>query len=83
MSSRPHVSMYCMPFCPDCARARVWLEHHDIPYTDIDISTNLGLREKVAAMNNGDIHTPTFEIDGAIIVDFEPGLLVKALGITD
>ncbi len=83
MSSQPNVSMYCMPFCPDCARARVWLEHHDVPYTDIDISTSLNLREKVAAMNNGDIHTPTFEIDEKIIVDFDRALLVEALGITD
>lgn len=81
--SQPEVHMYCTPFCPDCAHARVWLEHHAVHYTDIDISTSLDLREKVAALNDGALHTPTFDIAGEIIVGFEKERLLEVLNITD
>jgi glutaredoxin len=79
--TQPEVRMYCTPFCPDCARARVWLQHNGVQCKEIDISASLDLREEIAALNHGELHTPTFDIEGEIIEDFQRDLLAKARNI--
>ncbi len=76
------IRVYCTPFCPDCRRARAWLDEHRIEYLEIDVTTSLDLRERVAALNNGDLHTPTFDIDGEIVVDFQEERLASLLGVS-
>lgn len=77
----PEVIMYCRSWCGDCARARRWLDDHDIPYTEIDVEANPGARERAAAHNAGDLHTPTFEIGDGVCVDFRPDRLSELLGL--
>ncbi|MDO9107787.1 MAG: glutaredoxin family protein [Coriobacteriia bacterium] len=75
------LQMYCTPWCGDCRAARQWLESRGIEYEEIDVSSDLGLREKAAAHNNGALHTPTFEYGEAVCVDFRPEHLCKIMGI--
>lgn len=77
----PQVIMYCRPWCGDCARARVWLDAHHIPYTEVDVERDPGARERAAAHNAGQLHTPTFEIGDGVCVDFQPQKLSELLGI--
>jgi glutaredoxin len=65
------VVMYCTPWCPDCRLARAWLEEHNISYTEVDISVNLNAARQVRFWGEGVQVTPTFEIDGQIILDFD------------
>jgi glutaredoxin 3 len=32
------VTLYTNPGCPDCAAVRAWLEVHDVPFTERDVS---------------------------------------------
>ena len=84
-SKLPHggVVMYCTSWCPDCKRARVWLKDNKIPYTEVDISTTPGAAWQVRQWANGNQATPTFDIDGTIIVDFQPTQLREILKIRD
>jgi glutaredoxin len=77
----PHggVVMYCTQWCPDCRRARVWLKEQNIPYTEVDITTNFTAARQVRSWGNGSQITPTFDIDGKIIVDFDEAALSKIL----
>jgi len=75
------VVMYCRSWCGDCARARVWLDAHNIPYTEIDVEAEPAARERAAAHNDGQLHTPTFEIGDGVCVDFRPDTLSKLLDI--
>jgi peroxiredoxin/glutaredoxin len=77
----PHggVVMYCTSWCPDCRRARAWLGTHNIPYTEVDINANPAAAKQVEAWNHGNRTTPTFDIDGTILSDFDPDLLAKTL----
>jgi glutaredoxin len=77
----PHggVVMYCTPWCPDCRLARAWLKEQNIPYTEVDISTNLTAARQVRAWGQGFQVTPTFDIDGKIILDFDESELRKIL----
>jgi glutaredoxin len=75
------VVMYCRPWCGDCARARVWLNEHNIPFTEIDVEADPSARDRAAAHNEGRLHTPTFEIGDGVCVDFRPDTLSKLLDL--
>ena len=73
------VVMYCTPWCVDCPRARKWLKENNIPYTEIDISTDLSAARQVRAWGEGFQVTPTFNIKGEIILDFNEERMKKLL----
>ncbi len=75
------VVMYCTPWCPDCRSARAWLKQHGISFTEVDVSSDNTARERAAALNDGRLHTPTFEIGEDICVDFRADRLTELLGI--
>lgn len=75
------VVMYCTSWCPDCKRARAWLKKHQIEYTEIDIDHNSKAEQQVRQWANGNRTTPTFDINGAIVVDFEVERLSELLNI--
>jgi len=79
----PHggVVMYCTAWCPDCKRARAWLRSHNIPYTEVDIDANPKAAAQVRQWANGNQTTPTFDIDGRIVVDFNEDQLRELLKI--
>lgn len=85
ISGLPHggVVMYCTSWCPDCKRARIWLKERNIPYTEVDISITAGAAWQVRQWTHGLNSTPTFDIDGTIVVDFQPDRLREILGIRD
>jgi glutaredoxin len=64
------VVVYCTPWCTDCKLARHWLEKNEIPYTEVDIFTTPGAERQVRTWTGGALITPTFNIDGQIIIDF-------------
>jgi peroxiredoxin/glutaredoxin len=77
----PHggVVMYCTAWCPDCKRARIWLKENNIPYTEVDVTTFPGANKQVRRWANGNLTTPTFDIDGTIVVEFDQVKLTKIL----
>jgi len=77
----PHggIVMYCTPWCGDCKQARAWLEEHHLPYTEVNIAQNRQAAAQVRAWANGNETTPTFDIDGVIVVDFQPERLKELL----
>jgi glutaredoxin len=79
----PHggIVMYCTQWCPDCRRARLWLAERHLPYTEVDITTTPGAAEQVMKWANGFKTTPTFEIDGKIVVNFDERRLREILNI--
>jgi glutaredoxin len=77
----PHggVVMYCTAWCPDCKMARTWLKDNKINYTEVDVTTYPGAAKFVRQWANGNLTTPTFEIDGEIIVNFDEARLTSLL----
>lgn len=80
-TAEPELIMYCTQWCPDCRRARDWLDRHNIPYREVDVSRDADARERAANYNKGELHTPTFEIGDGICVDFRPDRLSELLGL--
>jgi len=73
------VVMYCTPWCPDCRLARDWLQEHKINFSEVDISVNLAAARRVRSWGAGSQITPTFNINGEIILDFDKGKLKDLL----
>jgi glutaredoxin len=76
------VVMYCTPWCPGCRRARALFSQYNIPYVEIDINRDREAAARVRGWANGNETTPTFNIKGRIIVDYDLVKLEDALGIT-
>ena len=75
------VVMYCTAWCPACRRARAYFAEHGVEYVEVDISRNRAAAERVRGWANGNEKTPTFDIKGTIIVDFDRARLDQVLGI--
>ncbi len=75
------VMIYCTPWCGDCRRARAWLKEQGIAYVEVDISRDRAAAAQVRAWANGFETTPTFDIKGQIIVDWQQEQVKRALGI--
>jgi glutaredoxin len=79
------VIMYCTSWCPACRRARRLFDENGIDFTEIDINKMPETRDRLRELTGGKLTTPTFEINGQIIVDFKPDQrrrLEQVLGLT-
>jgi len=77
------VVMYCTSWCPDCKKARVWLQEHSIPYTEVNITDVPGASDQLRKWTGGNLTTPTFDIDGEIIIENDVKRLKEVLKIFD
>lgn len=75
------VIIYCTPWCPSCRRARAFLTEHGIKYLEIDISRDRAAGQRVRGWANGYESTPTFDIKGTIVVDFQQARIAELLGV--
>jgi glutaredoxin len=75
--------MYCTAWCHDCKKARKWFQIHQLPYTEVDITSTPGAAEQVRRWAHGNLTTPTFEIDGTILVEFDESRLREVLQLKD
>lgn len=79
----PSVIMYCTQWCPACRRARAFFQQYNIPYKEIDIARDRDAAARVRSFTGGHETTPTFEINGKVIIDFKRLEIVGLLGIRE
>ncbi len=79
----PHggIVMYCTSWCPDCKRAQAWLKANSQPYTVVDINRIPGAADQLRQWTGGPLTTPTFDIDGEIIVSFDEQKIKRKLNL--
>jgi glutaredoxin len=73
------IVMYCTRWCPSCRRVRAWFQMRGLQYTEVDIDLTPGAADQVKKWANGYRTTPTFYIDGAILVNFDEVKLTAVL----
>lgn len=66
------VIVYCTSWCPACRRVRRFFDEHRIDYKEIDINKTPEARDRLRELTGGTLTTPTFDINGQVIVDFKP-----------
>lgn len=78
---RGGVVMYCSKWCADCRKAREWLDENNVEYEDVDVYNTPGALKQAREWGDGYLVTPTFDIDGTIVLDFDKERLKEVLGI--
>lgn len=73
------IVLYCTAWCPDCRRARRWLEERNLPYTELDIDRLPAASERLKMWTGGPRTTPTFDIGGVRLFEFDPETLEKVV----
>ncbi len=75
------VVLYCTQWCPGCRSARAFLKGHHIDYVEVDISKDRAAAARVRDWADGNETTPTFDIRGKIVVDWDKQQVAELLGI--
>ena len=76
-----HVVMYCTDWCPACRRARAYLKVNNISFEEVNITKDRASAALVRSWTGGVESTPTFDVGGKIVVNFDVDKLNKLLGI--
>lgn len=71
--------LYCNNWCPGCRRARIWLDKHQIAYREINVNRDKEAAKQVRQWSGGDLITPTFDINGTIIHDWDEKKMASLL----
>jgi glutaredoxin len=77
------VVIYCTPWCPGCMRARAYLKELGIPFVEVDISRDRAAARRVREWANGNETTPTINVKGKIVIDWNKAALDEALRSLD
>ena len=59
--------LYVVPECLLCARARAWLEEHDVAYVELDVANNFGALRAMYELTRQRL-VPVFEAEGRALV---------------
>ena len=71
-----NVQLYATSWCPDCRRARQFLDKHGIQYTEIDVDADLAASDEVLG-RVGKRAVPQLVIDGKWFQPYTPGKGLK------
>jgi len=73
------VVMYCNQWCPGCRKARTWFSENKIEFQEVDVVLNKHAAYQVRKWANGNLTTPTFDVNGTVVVDWKPEKLAELL----
>ena len=77
------IQLYGADWCPDCRRAKAFLENNNISYEFIDVDLDEAATRKVESINKGKRIIPTVIINGKSYTNPSNAKLAAALGIND
>jgi len=63
------VKIYTLPHCPWCDKAKDYMDSHDIPYQEIDVSDEEARQEAIGKA--GRYAVPVIDLDGRVQVGYE------------
>jgi len=73
------VKVYSTPDCPWCRKAKEYLKAKNIPFEDIDVSTDMQAATDMV-QKSGQRGVPVLEIDGQIVIGFNPRKIDELTG---
>ena len=77
------IRMYSTSWCPDCRRARKFLQQRNLPFEEIDIEKHPEAADFVAKANSGKRKVPTFDVGGRVFScsPYDVEKLTRELGV--
>jgi thioredoxin reductase (NADPH) len=77
------ILLYGADWCPDCSRAKAYLQENNIAFTFIDVDLDKEATAKVEAINNGKRIIPTIIVEGKSYTNPDNVKLASLLGINE
>ncbi|MFT4697096.1 MAG: thioredoxin reductase (NADPH) [Flavobacteriaceae bacterium] len=77
------ILLYGADWCPDCRRAKAYLQENNIEYTFVDVDLDKEATARVEAINNGKRIIPTIIIEGKFYTNPDNVKLASLLGINE
>ena len=74
------VKVYSTSTCPWCIRVKQFLKDNNIPFQDVDVSSDQAAGEEMI-QKSGQMGVPVLDIAGEIIVGFDKEKIKSALGM--
>ncbi len=75
----PNVTIFTLPYCPDCRDLRRHLTARSVPFTDVNVATTLGGVDEMLRVSGGKRSAPTVRIGNTGLVDPDFNALDAAL----
>ncbi len=75
-----NVLVYSTPTCPYCVKAKEFLKINNIEFENIDVSVDQAKTDEMIK-KSGQMGVPVIDIEGSIIVGFDPEKIKSALEI--
>lgn len=72
------IEMYSAAWCTACSRAKAWMREQNISFHEIDVDQRTGAMGQLAVLNPRRT-LPTFDVQGEVLVGFQPDRLATAI----
>ena len=72
------VIVYGTPTCPWCHKAKDYLKEKGVDFEDVNVADNQD-RQQEMIKKSDQMSVPVLDINGTILVGFDPGQIDKAL----
>lgn len=69
------VTLYTLPYCPDCRALKQQLEGHGIAYHEVNVAEVAGAVQTMLTLTGGKRSAPTVQIGSQVLIDPEPAAL--------
>jgi glutaredoxin-like YruB-family protein len=69
-STPVNITIYSTPTCGYCKMAKEYLKSKNIPFTDIDVSTDQKKAEEMIS-KSGQFGVPVIDVNGKLIIGFD------------
>lgn len=80
MDAEKVVKVYSTPTCPWCKKVKSFLGENGITYQDLNVAADKKARDEMIKKSD-QMGVPVLEIDGDIVIGFNPQQLKEKLGI--
>ena len=74
------LKIYTTQTCPWCKKTKEFLKENNIEYEEIDVTSNKDAQKEMIE-KSGQMGVPVLDINGTIIVGYDPDKIKKALGM--
>ena len=81
MKQMSTIKIYTTPTCPWCAKTKEWLKEHRISFKNINVMKDVKAQQEMIT-KSGQMGVPVLDINGKIIVGFDPEEIQAALAVT-
>jgi glutaredoxin 3 len=77
------VELYSTTYCPFCVRAKALLKSKGVAFTEIDVTNDSAMRERMVVLAGGRRTVPEIFINGRIIGGYDELRALEATGKLD